>query len=159
MEEMLSNFNNKDIEYVNEGEEIISNKPCLYTDRIYSCVALYAIGEDDCYLGHLLVEDINLEFSFGESRKVQNLYDFIAGSPDKVYVGMAYGVARDDYLQDQYDSIEYSFENIVERLKDEGQDIEVLETLETEYLIIDNKSKELSYEYGDYDLSESWPKK
>ncbi len=159
MEEALKRYKVKDREYVQEGEQIVSSEKCLYTDSLYSCVAIYAMSEKDSYLAHVIVEDCQLEFTFGRCNKLGELYDYIADRNDKMYVGLVYGVSMDECLVDRYNAIKYDFEEAIEKLQESGKNIEILEEETSEYVILDNKRKEIIYEYGTEELKGTWQKK
>lgn len=156
MEEIIGYLDNDDdeIELVDEGEELISDSRYLYTKNIYSCVAIYVLGDEDSYLAHILVEDKQREFTNGFSDKVRSLYEFASEQNSKIYIGLVYGVAQDPLLRDRYHAIEDDLEDIIARLENEGKDVERLETTQSEFVLIDNEARSIYFEHEDYDLGE-----
>ncbi len=156
MENVINKYNRNETEYVKEGNKTISNKPMVYTDCLYSCVALYAIGKNDAFLAHVLVEDCKNEFTFGKCDKMKDLYDYVVDQEDETYVGIAYGIALDSCLPDVYESIKFDFEEVTDKLMRQRCKVEVLEEITSEYLAIDNIDKELNFEYGLHELAGTW---
>lgn len=156
MEEIIGYLDNDDdeIELVDEGEELISDSRYLYTKNIYSCVSIYALGDEDSYLAHILTEDKQSEFTNGFSDKVRSLHEFASEQNSKVYLGLVYGVAQDPLLADRYHAVEDDLEDIIERLENEGKEVERLETTQSEFVLIDNQLKTIYFEHEDYDLGE-----
>ena len=143
--------------YVKEGDSKIS-KDNLYTDSLYTCEAIYAIAEDESYLGHIMVTDSN-EYQLGKVMKVEELLDFASEKAlegERVYIGIVNGVAHDQSLRERYEAIEEELEEGIDELLELDYDIERLDNVESETININQIDKEITFENESYDVDKAY---
>ena len=148
----------KEATLIEEGDFEISNNN-LFTDNLYSCVALYAITNQHNYLAHILVEDESSEFYLTGVDKVNKLYDFLSEIENKnesIYVGLVYGVWKNPSLLSRYEEISTELETKIEMLKNDGFNIEILDDVQSEFVFVNFKGKELIFENESINLNDYW---
>lgn len=151
--------NMKNTILVNEGDYSISYDNDLYTKDLYSCVAIYAITKDFNFLAHILVEDRSSEFMLTGVDKVNKLYDYLSeidNYEEEIYVGLVYGIWKDSSLSADYEEITSELEERINMLQEEGFKIEMLDDVQSEFVFINFKEKEIVLENESINLEGSW---
>ncbi len=140
--------------YVKEEELAVSAKEYLYTDSIYSCVAVYAMTKNYSILAHIATEK-QREFTHGKVAKVEELEEILINDENlkgkTIYVGMVTGVGIPDEFDERREMISEQLDEVVENLNQDKFDVERLEDVESEYVILDNKNHLIKTEHLEFD--------
>jgi hypothetical protein len=157
MEVLGYELNAKNSNYVGEGCDLFGTKPYLFTTNLYSCVGIYAMCGNIKYLGHIDVSRREEEFAKGRTEKVFFMFDELADMKEKIndtiFVGLVYGISLDEYHRDKYHIILDNLEEVSDKLRDMGLEVEIQDPLTSENIVIDGEKRMLITDEEDLDFN------